>query len=291
VKVAAHSEDIDGISSAALFLIKFPEAEIRFLSVYEAQQTEEEFDYSVDLPKTKNTKINIDHHKSNYERLINEKKLSKSDMIDPNAPSAASLVIKYLGLEDNQIAKEIVEMANQADTGNLNEKLLKLDRVIKYYVTDQEKLRKIAEALARYGKNFEKDEWLAKQIEEVEKVVREYDEKIKARVKELVSRGIKYAIFDATKVPFFVAKEAAHIFSKKGGHIGVSVYIDPVSKKLRCSIRMSKKCNISAHKLAEKMGGGGHSKAAGAIIGYLSKLISALQDFIPPNELLVYVKI
>ncbi|MHA1169821.1 MAG: hypothetical protein ACTSRU_18485, partial [Candidatus Hodarchaeales archaeon] len=76
--IATHVADIDGIGSAALFLryhklIKSnKEIIVLFKSVNEMYRSREEFDYSFDLPKVENVKINIDHHYSNYRKLISD---------------------------------------------------------------------------------------------------------------------------------------------------------------------------------------------------------------------------
>ena len=291
MKIAVHSEDIDGISCAALFLLKYPNAEIKFLSVYEAENTDEEFDFAADLPKTKNSKINIDHHETNYVKLIKDGRISEKDLIDPAAPSAALLVMKYLNLESNKIAQEIVDIANKADTGKFDAKTRLLDKVIKLNIDNNEALRKIAEALAKFGKNYEKDPWLATQLRAAKEIMQRYESVINRTLRQLLSKKVKYAIFDATSIPFFMAKDLAQLFARKGGYLGVSVYIDPVTKSLRCSIRVSDSCNIKANKITEKLGGGGHEKASGALIKNISELIEQIIEHVEPNEFIAYVKV
>lgn len=290
MKIAVHNEDIDGIACAALFLRKYPDAIIRFLSVYEAETSEESYDIIADLPKSKNAIINIDHHETNLRRLIKEKRLTEKDLVDPEAPSAASLVAKFLGLEEDPIAKEIVKIANRADTGLFDEKIIILDKIIKLNVKREDVLRKIAQVLAEKGGAFLKDSWLLKMAKEATEMVKKYNRRIEKIVNGLISKGIKYAIFDAREVPFFIAKDFAQKFARAGGCLGASIYRDPGTQKIRVSFRVGA-CNIRANKLAEKLGGGGHEKAAGAIIDDVSALIRILIEDIAVNDYLIFIKV
>jgi len=294
MKIATHNEDIDGIVSAALFLIKYPDAEIRFLSVQQARETEEFFDFVVDLPKTKNCSVNIDHHETNYKLLRREGLLSERDIIDPSAPSTASLVIKVLGLEDDNTAKQLVNMANLADTGRLDERLRLLDCVIKLNIGNEKVLRKIAEILAKRGSKFDEDPWLKRELKKVSKLVQEVSERLMTQIDQLVKSGVKYAVLDCRNVPFFIVKEAARWFLNRGGKAVAVIYIDPNSGKDRVSIRLGSETSLSASELAEKIGGGGHLKAAGAVLekGGLERAVGILiQEFSREGFTVIFRKI
>ncbi len=266
MKVAVHNDDIDGISCAALLILAFENPEIDFLSVTEAQETDVHYKVVADLPKTENCDINIDHHETNLENLRKTGRLSKMDLIDPSAPSAAKLVAKYFKL-DSQIAKEIVEMANKADVGELDDDLYKLDKVIKFYVNDDKTLARIAKILAKKGRSFINDRefnalWL--------KVSREMKRSltlINNAFKKLETSKSKYAVIILKdNIPYFLAKDLAHKFINGKGLAAAVIYKDPNTGMDRLSIRVSKKCDVKANKIAEKLGGGGHEKAAGAIL-------------------------
>ncbi|MHA1617104.1 MAG: DHHA1 domain-containing protein [Candidatus Njordarchaeales archaeon] len=291
MKVATHKEDIDGIVSAALFLIKYPDAKIEFLSVKEAMETEDFFDYVVDLPKTKNCRINIDHHETNYHRLVSEGLLSENDVVDPSSPSAARLVAETLGLMNNKIAEELVRMADLADKGKMDNKLRLLDYVIKLNLNNKEVLEKIARVLARYGSNFDKDIWLSKELEKAQKLANEILGKVTRDIEKLIKRGIEYAVLDCRDIPFFVVKEVAQYFLFKGGKAVGVIYTDPDTGKDRLSLRISTKSELKANEIAEKIGGGGHLKAAGAIFEReeLHRVIGLLmQAFSKENKTVVF---
>ena len=169
IKIATHASDVDGLVSAALFLLKYPDAEIRFLKLGDLKYVNEEFDYIVDLPKIDGAKINIDHHISNYKHLVKEGKLTDKDLVDPKAPSAATLVIKYLDLTNNKIARELVKMAEIADTGRYDPNLIKLDLIIKCANGHQDKLLLIAKKLSEKGKDILKDEFIKREWKRLEK--------------------------------------------------------------------------------------------------------------------------
>ncbi len=267
MRVAVHNDDIDGIASAALILIKYPNADIDFLSVTEAMETEESYDIVADLPKSKNAKVNIDHHESNLERLKREGRLNPTDLIDPSSPSAARLVARYLGLENNPIAKEIVEMADYADTGHLDDELYKLDKVIKYYLRDKKILREVATILSKKGKNFSEDQVFQALWNNVKTKIDKSKEKIDKGLEELREKKAKLAVvLIGDDVPYFLVKDIAHKFIDIGGYAIAVFYRDPNTGKPRVSIRVSNRFNFYANKLAEELGGGGHEKAAGAIL-------------------------
>ena len=171
MRAAVHASDIDGIASAALLLMRYPNIEIDFLTLRDIK-TKKEYDFVVDLPKLENGKINIDHHKTNYEKLLRDGQLSQKDLVDPNAPSAAQLLIKYLSLENNSRAIEIASMANDSDQGKYDEKLYLLDKIIKCKSGDPETLYKIAELLIRRGRKFTKDEFFKHELNQLIAVIK-----------------------------------------------------------------------------------------------------------------------
>jgi hypothetical protein len=75
VRVLTHT-DMDGVCCAALFIRKYgKDIDITYATVKQAQQFDGSgisFDYVCDLPKVGNA-INLDHHKSNYENLVDRK--------------------------------------------------------------------------------------------------------------------------------------------------------------------------------------------------------------------------
>ncbi|MHA1616867.1 MAG: DHHA1 domain-containing protein [Candidatus Njordarchaeales archaeon] len=278
MRVAVHASDIDGIVSAALVLMKHPNAKIDFLTLRDVPYYDDvEYDLVIDLPKTSKAKINIDHHLTNYERLIRENRLGENDVVDPKAPSAASLVIRYLGLNDNAKARKLVEMANIADTGGVTKKIYKLDKIIKCYSRDPSTLMKIAWILVDKGVEFEKDKWIKNEWKRLKPWITKGLKIARKISKELIKKGAKIAVIDIVSgFPRIVMNDLPWIFINKGGEIIViinrmkgedpicpSLSGTPSNNQARVSIRVSRSSSFDARKFAEKFGGGGHPKAAG----------------------------
>ncbi len=300
MRVATHASDVDGIVSAALVLMKHPSAKIDYLTLRDLSSALEiEYDLVVDLPKLPLAKVNVDHHISNYEKVTKNNLLSGKDLIDPHAPSAASLLIKYLNLENNAKAKKLVELANIADTGRYSKKTYILDKIIKCHSNEPDILHKIAWILVEKGDDFLDDEWLKNEWRRISKFLdkgRELSERI---VKNVLKKKIKYLIVDLIEgFPRLAISDLQWLFINKGGNVIIVVNRmrdnDPVCPSLtknasddtaRISIRVSRNCDFNGRAFAEKLGGGGHVKAAGARVK-ASNYFEALGKMI--SELSIY---
>ena len=296
LRVAVHGDDCDGICSAALILLKFPNAKIRFLNPRSIFTVNEEFDLVVDLPKPKKCKVNIDHHKSNLERLKAEGLLSPQDVVDPNAPAAALLLMKYLNLENDKKARELVEIAVAADTARHTEETLILDKIIKASLNNEEDLLRIAKILAKKGKDFLSDEWLKKKQKEIETEL----SKIKIFLKTFVdSLGVNsgFVIVDEIDaISYHSAKDIAHMLLDRGCDAVAVLYRDASEpSKIRISIRVRRDSDaIDAEEITRKLGGGGHKKAAGAITTDIKEAIFILlNEFTKrsPTKSVIFVKL
>ncbi|MGQ4891375.1 MAG: DHHA1 domain-containing protein [Candidatus Njordarchaeia archaeon] len=297
LKIATHASDIDGLVSAALFLIKYPDAEIEFLKIGDLKDAaQREYDYVLDLPKLPNAKINIDHHASNYNRLRKSGNLTDRDIVDPKAPSAATLVIRYLGLLDNKVARELLAMAEKADTGNHDKNTIKLDLIIKCANGDQEKLIKIAKKLSQVGSKILKDPWIKKEWKRIEKHYKRGEKIAKDVAKKFSKMGIKNAIIDLKSgFPRIAFGSIAHQFMKHGGEVIVVInrmeeednLCPSPNKKERerqakFSFRVSNNTDFDSRMIAEKLNGGGHVKASGGrvpIEEYPSALLKIIKEF------------
>ena len=296
LNVAVHGDDCDGICSAALVLLKFPNAKIRFLNPRSIFTVDEEFDLVIDLPKPKKCKVNIDHHKSNLERLKKEGQLGPQDIVDPDAPASALLLMKYLNLEESKKAKEIVEIAVAADTARHTEETLILDKIIKASLNNEKDLLRIAKILAERGKNFLSDEWLKKKQKEIEAEL----SKIKSFLKDFVdSLGVNsgFVIVDEIDaIPYHSTKDIAHMLLDRGCDAVAVLYRDASEpSKIRISIRVRRDSDvIDAEAITRKFGGGGHKKAAGAITTDVKEAIfMLLKEFTgkSPTRSVVFIKL
>ncbi len=276
-RVAVHASDLDGIASAAILLLLSPSLKIDFLSVTEAKKAPAIYDLVVDLPKIGNA-INIDHHKTNYEYLIQYDLLSQKDLVDPESPSAAALLAKYFGIDGNNHVKRIIEIANLADMGKFTAEIYLIDKIIKCNSRNPDSLLKIALAVAKYGDKFLEDPWLRKEISRLEPVLKKCGSLSDFVVKEAIKkRGFRALILHVESgVPRICIGDLMHNFIEEGGRIVVLINTmrekDPYCPSLtesmgpqvaRISIRV-KGIEFDARKFLERFGGGGHKTAAGA---------------------------
>ena len=308
MRVATHASDIDGIVSAALVLMKYPNAKIDFLTLRDLRLVSDvEYDLVIDLPKLPKAKANVDHHLSNYEKLVKDKRITEKDRIDPKAPSAADLLIKYLNLEDNPKARKLVELANIADTGGYTKEIYILDKIIKCHSNEPDILHKIAWILVDMGSDFTKDSWVTNEWKRIKPWLEKGRKIGKKIVKEALKKGIKYLIVDLISgYPRLAISDLQWLFLNKGGNVIIVINRmteqDPVCPRItrgnlhdtvRISLRVSKNCNFDGRKLAEMLGGGGHEKAAGARFRgeeYFNMLAKVL-DELSNHGVVGYVKI
>ncbi|MEM1658227.1 MAG: DHHA1 domain-containing protein [Candidatus Jordarchaeales archaeon] len=267
MKVAVHGTDCDGIISAALILLKDPDAEILFVNnPKDALSLMETLDVVADLPKSPNCKANIDHHESNYRKLVEEGRLTEKDLVIPSAPAAAKLVAEYFNLKGG-VADELVEMAVAADTGKHTDKTLKLDRVIKFLHDDDEGRRRLAKILAEKGASFIEDEWFKEQYSKL-KDIEKLEEWLNSVVASLGNvNGALVFVDEVDAVPYYMAKDIAHKLLAKGCSAVIVAYKNPESPgKVKLSVRVGEESSIDARIITEPFGGGGHAKAAGATV-------------------------
>ena len=308
MRVATHASDIDGVVSAALVLMKYPNAKIDFLTLRDLRLVSDvEYDLVIDLPKLPKAKANVDHHLSNYEKLVKDKRITEKDLIDPKAPSAADLLIKYLNLEDNPKARKLVELANIADTGGYTKEIYILDKIIKCHSNEPDILHKIAWILVDMGSDFMRDNWIINEWKRIKPWLEKGRKIGKKIVKEALKKGIKYLIVDLISgYPRLAISDLQWLFLNKGGSVIIVINRmteqDPVCPRItrgnlhdtvRISLRVSKNCNFDGRKLAEMLGGGGHEKAAGARFRgeeYFDMLAKVL-DELSNHGVVGYVKI
>ncbi|MHA1606369.1 MAG: DHHA1 domain-containing protein [Candidatus Freyarchaeota archaeon] len=294
MRVAVHGTDCDGIISAALILVKYPDAEIVFVNnPKDASKLEGFFDMVVDLPKPINCRVNIDHHESNYKNLVKEGRLTEDDVVSPSAPAAAKLVAEYLKLKGG-IIDELVSMAVAADTGKHTEATLALDRVIKFLHSDDAGRRRLAEILARKGAAFTGDEWFREQYEKLAGELRVMDNVLNEVVNSLGDvEGKFYLVNEVDVTPYYLAKDIAYKLLSKGCDTVALVYRDADTGSLRASIRVHERSSTDAREIAESLGGGGHRKAAGIPLSKPQRIIELLDRLAEtsPNHTVTYLNL
>lgn len=265
--IVTHT-DLDGICSAALFIRKYGnKVEIKYASVNEAKELHQSGfspDYTCDLPKIGRS-INIDHHKSNYENLLANNRISEGDSINFTAPSATDLVFRHLEFLNDPIALQIRELGNLADTAQLPKEYKPLDVIVNMNSSNYVILRDISALLAFEGKNILKTEWLTSQHEQVATIYSETQLKIDSFIKKNQIFPRILILDTRGKINEKLAKEVFEPFFKFNIAIIALIYIKTPDEPLKVSLRVKKseQENYDVSLVAKALNGGGHRMAAG----------------------------
>jgi oligoribonuclease NrnB/cAMP/cGMP phosphodiesterase (DHH superfamily) len=268
MKIITHT-DFDGICCAALFLKKYGnEIDIGYLTVNEAKELSDRgviVNYTCDLPKIGNS-VNFDHHKSNYEDLIDSGRLSEKDHVDPNASSATELVFQFLNFEDDPIALEIRNLANLADTALLPEEYRQLDIILSLNNDDQKILHQISLLLSKLGHDILTTAWVQKKYSESHKIFKKTTETISEFI-DSVSIFPRILILDTRgSLPGKLAKEIFKPLFKRDVAVIALIYSKSHKEPIRVSLRVTKANNeqdfYDVSLVAKTFQGGGHRMAA-----------------------------
>ena len=247
--------DVDGITSAALFKIKYPKGVTVFAAASEVTRSRLlkffTWDFVADLPCPGKAHVRADHHKTN-------KPCAEIEYYDPEAPCATLMALKALKLEGNPVAETLVKIATETDTANIvSKEAADLDSAVK--------------SAPYFGKVYLANELAKRGLEVLE------DEKVKewirrsTEVKEFTQRVAEKMPIEETMVIFFPRKLKMYyrlftiLLQKKGvKFILVVVFRGPRTVRLYYGANPDSKYDSSI--LAKRFGGGGHKAAAGATI-------------------------
>ncbi|MFX0088129.1 MAG: DHHA1 domain-containing protein [Candidatus Hodarchaeota archaeon] len=299
MKIITHT-DFDGVCCAALFLRKFSnEINIEYFTVDEAKKLSDTgiiVDYTCDLPKIGNS-INFDHHKSNYEDLVNSGRLTEKDHVDPNAPSATELVFQFLNFEDDPIALEIRNLGNLADTARLPEEYRPLDIILNLNNDDQRALQQISELLSKLGSNILSTDWVQKKYNESREIFNETQKKISEFI-DSVPIFPRILVLDTRgSIPGKLAKEVFTPLFKRNVAVIALVYSKSHKESIRVSFRVTKLNNeqdfYDVSIVAKTFKGGGHRMAAACTPtpkDIPTNLIRELNKIAKPNDDIKYFK-
>ncbi len=287
IRLATHAGDIDGLACAALFYRKFGERRVSvdFLSVIEAQETCETYDYATDLPKPKNARRVIDHHPLNLERLKRERRFDAHlDIIDHKSPSAAYLVYHHLNLPlTDAISRKIVALANDADHGKLPSQHAPLFHLTRWFIDDNENLNRLAKILADRGvDNAIEHPWIRNEYKTVRRRVSRTNRKIYRFLNRNKEKIGDVVFIDTRKfLPAKFAKQIIGPFFRAGARVVIIAYEDIRNNLITTSIRVASsfKKSLNVGDLASKFGGGGHEKAAAVRAASDEELAQILEEF------------
>ncbi len=255
--VLSHSGDADGILSAAIALRKFRDAEIELAEPYEIQRggllnlyNLVQWDIVADLPCPKRAKLWVDHHKTN-------KPCTKKYVYDPLAPCAAVLVLKALKLENDEVARKFAKIATQTDTASIRDEVAwKVYDAVKG--SNREGRLLLVKLFAEQG---------LKALEQP--VVRKFMENGKNRRENSEKAALR--IPDDT-IPFIYIDKHGLVFARM-----MLWHLQLRGFKLMFTVRRVSPNewsisigrgddSIDCSEIAAKLGGGGHSAAAGATV-------------------------
>ncbi|UCG02040.1 MAG: hypothetical protein JSW11_20900 [Candidatus Heimdallarchaeota archaeon] len=259
--------DFDGICCAALFLRKFGfDIEIIYATVKEAKNlssTELSVDFTCDLPKVGNS-INIDHHKSNYEELLETHRLTQDDKVDPNAASATDIVFTFLEYENDPIAEEIRELGHLADIAQLPPEYRILDIVLSMNSDDPYVLRLISELLAKNGRQILSTSWLKEKYSEIRTIYDETQKKIIKFIKNTPNLPRILILDTREAINSKLAKETFLPLFERNVAVIALVYSKSAQEPVRVSFRVTKteQSSYDVSTVAKVFGGGGHRMAA-----------------------------
>ncbi|MFX0172132.1 MAG: DHHA1 domain-containing protein [Candidatus Hodarchaeota archaeon] len=266
MRIATHT-DLDGICCAALFLRKFGfETEIIFATVNEAKQlslSNISIDYTCDLPKI-GTSINLDHHKSNFENLVETNRLTEQDWVDPNAVSATDLVFNRLNFINDSIAKEIKELGHFADMAQLPDEYRPLEMVLSVNNDDKMVLRRISELLAEFGRGILTNQWLIQNHINVQSIFENTKLKISDFLKKTKSFPNIIILDTRGTIPGKLSKEVIRPIFNRGVSVIALVYSKSHEEPIRVSLRVTKTKQdlYDVSHVAKAFDGGGHRMAA-----------------------------
>jgi len=137
--------DLDGVGSAALFLRRYRNGVVVFMAPNDVKKwwvRAVTWDFVADLPCPGKVRVRADHHRSNTP-------CAEKEFYDPDAPASAALAIKALGLENDEVAKWIVERAVESDTAKI--------------VTEEARALDVAARVANYAEKLALARLLAEQ--------------------------------------------------------------------------------------------------------------------------------
>lgn len=273
----SHSQDVDGIVSAVLYLIKRPDAVVILARPHEVIKgwfSWFTWDFVADLPCPKKAKIRVDHHKSNPP-------CADVEYYDPNAPCAAILALKALGLEGNQLAESLVEMAVEADTANIvSARTWDLNDAIKA-ASYRERVRLVRE-LAMKGIRTLDEEWVRKLIEKNRRI-----REITLKVCDVLKITDEMIILVAKGVR--LSYRGLCIELEKRGARFTCVLVPLRFGKYRLYLGASKEANYDASEIAKSLGGGGHKFAAGAVANSLEEAIKTIATYLNKDLLSIAI--
>ena len=206
----------------------------------------------------------IDHHR--WE--VGEPPENVEVIVDPNAPSAASVVARYLGVQD-----PLVEIANQIDTNSIVDEEAARLRMYIAYLRRNRSGRSLGSALYGLAKELAEG-GLEEVLEKNNEKIREFEEwmrnimpKILKKTRIILVDGLKVAFYETTgRLPIFVVYESLKDHPEGPFDIIVVSFYRIRDGKISTKLEFRTMNQLNLLPLSRLFGGGGHERAAGATV-------------------------
>ncbi|BDR92211.1 Fis family transcriptional regulator [Vulcanisaeta souniana] len=247
------SGDVDGITSAALFLRKYSNGVVVLAAPSEVNRSwwikRLFWTFVADLPCPGKALIRADHHRTN-------KPCAKVEFYDPEAPCSALMAMKAFGLEGDPVANSLVKVAIETDTASVtSDEAEKLDLAVRF-ASYNEKIY-IVRSLAVNGLGSLNN----------------------VKIRDLVNRGYrakKLMLEIASRIPI---REVINIYSpvnlgisyrqltielqhRGAKMVNILLRLDRRTFRYYCGADRSSPYDCT--QVAARLGGGGHKYASGA---------------------------
>ncbi len=262
LSVASHGEDLDGLFSAAIIILLHPsELKLKFTAPYEIKTAEESYDMVLDLPPPQGgAKILVDHHESN---ILLTNRVQKA-YLKPEYPSTARLLYDLIKEKEPSIEsyERTIALVDETDTGNLDLfSALFTSAIRKIFKVRRKYLASISKDLLVHPPTTSSDLVNLPSIRKETRLIRrEYGDLIE---KIGSMRGGEALLVKLESVPAYLVP-IIQLAAKR--YLLFGTITSGSDGALRISIRSQSNSPLSALKVAEAMGGGGHENAAGALI-------------------------
>ncbi|WP_252901292.1 Fis family transcriptional regulator [Vulcanisaeta sp. JCM 14467] len=247
------SGDVDGITSAALFLRKYPNGVVVLAAPSEVNKSWWIrwffWTFVADLPCPGKVLMRADHHRTN-------KPCAKVEFYDPEAPCSALMAMKALNLENDSVANSLVKVAIETDTASISsEEAEKLDLAVRF-ASYPEKIF-IARSLAVNGLQALSNQRIGKLIE------RGY--RAKKLMLEIANRiPIKDIINIYSPIDLGISYRQLTIELQHRGAKMVNILLRLNRRTFRYYCGADKDSPYDCTRVATRLGGGGHKYASGA---------------------------
>ncbi|MEM7821251.1 MAG: DHHA1 domain-containing protein [Candidatus Aenigmatarchaeota archaeon] len=272
--------DADGIISLSLFMKKFLPKRIYFSSSTKLKDVlcssligvNGKILYIFDIAADEKTillsslyekAVWIDHHEWQIKEIP-----KNVEVFLENSPSTAQLVAKHF-----EINSELVEIANEIDTSNINSDSASFFRdlvaAVKWKYSGSyliSKLRSISKTLTFHRiESFESDQNLAELLNEYYDWKKRIEEKILENVKTFEINGNKIAVYETTfQIPIYIVSNKLLEHEKAPfDFVAVIIHKKTLPYRISSKIELRTHTGKNVYDIARKFGGGGHKFAAG----------------------------